>query len=296
MRARDPNDERSRGCVVDLAGRLSDVGASAVGRPVPVAGATRGRTRRVRDLVQRCGGEHDLLWGSERAHRGSLGRPGTARFRFAFKVPRTVTHDRRLQRIAHRDVAELLRALRPLGDRVGPIQLQLPPSFGPADVDVLIAFVGGLPRSVTWSIELRHPGFFDGGAAHRRLDDTLGALGIGRVILDTRPLHAVAATSSAAAAERRNKPQLSIVVDQVGPSPIVRVIGADDPVVTFDGLMAWQSSIAEWLAEGRTPYLMVHQPENLDSPAIARRVHAALTEQIGGIQPLPLPPGQGSLW
>ena len=53
-------------------------------------------------------------------------------FRFAFKVPRPVTHDLRLRgEDAIRSLGEFLDAIEPLGERIGPVQLQLPPSFGP---------------------------------------------------------------------------------------------------------------------------------------------------------------------
>lgn len=210
-------------------------------------------------------------------------------FRFAFKVPRTVTHERRLTGDAHREVAAFLRAIEPLGERIGPVQLQLPPLFGPDRLRTLADFLVGLPTSHTWAVELRHPGFFDRGPVHRAVDELLGETGIGRVVLDTRPLYRTPPASSASSEERRTKPKLPIATDVMGSAPIVRVIGADDADVTFDGLVAWLPAIETWLAEGRRPYLFVHQPENRDSPAIARRVHAAARDRIAGLDPLPEP-------
>src|SRR5437660_1428160 len=67
-----------------------------------------------------------------------------AGFRFAVKVPREITHRRRLA-----DVAELLdRFLAEagaLGDRLGPLLVQLPPRL-PFDADVVKAFFIGLRR------------------------------------------------------------------------------------------------------------------------------------------------------
>ena len=62
-------------------------------------------------------------------------------FRFAFKVPRTITHELRLHGYAARELTVFLQAIEPLGERVGPIQLQLPPSFGPDQLSTLRAFV-----------------------------------------------------------------------------------------------------------------------------------------------------------
>lgn len=210
-------------------------------------------------------------------------------FRFAFKAPRTITHDRRLHPDAHRDLAAFLRAIEPLGERIGPVQLQLPPSFGPDQLRTLVDFVTRLPTSHRWVVELRHRAYFDAGRAHRDLDAALADVGVGRVVLDTRPLYAVDEQTTAAVDERRSKPRLPVATDVMGDEPIVRVIGADDPDSTFDGLAAWIPTIVDWVAQGREPYLFVHQPENRESPAIARRIHAALADAIPGLRPLPDP-------
>ena len=210
-------------------------------------------------------------------------------FRFAFKVPRTVTHERRLRNHAHRDVATFLRAIEPLGERIGPVQLQLPPSFGPESHDVLARFVRGLPRSHRWVVELRHRSFFDGGSTHQRVDEVLTAAAVGRVVLDTRSLYAVPADSEAAVDERRSKPSLPIVTDVMGDEPVVRVIGPDDVGANFAGLSAWLDPVARWLDEGKRPYVFAHQPENRSSPTLARRFHAAATARHPALVPLPEP-------
>ena len=215
-----------------------------------------------------------------------------ADFRFAFKVPRTVTHELRLHGGAHAALAEFLTAIEPLGDRVGPIQLQLPPSFGPDSLPTLAAFVQRLCPGVRWVVELRHRAFFDRGPAHRTVDRILAeahAGPIGRVVLDTRPLYALPPRSEASVDERRTKPRLPVVTDLMGAEPVVRVIGADPSDESLTGLTAWVPKIVEWLAEGRRPYVFVHQPENLDSPALARALHAAVTERVPDLAPLPEP-------
>jgi uncharacterized protein YecE (DUF72 family) len=209
-----------------------------------------------------------------------------AEFRFAFKAPRTVTHERRLRPGAHAALAEFLRAIEPLADRVGPVMLQLPPSFGPDDLDALAAFVVGLPIDYTWVVELRHRAYFDGGPLHRATDELLATAGIGRVVLDTRPLYAAPPGSEASVEERRTKPSLPVVTDVMGSMPVVRVIGADDADTTLAGLVAWADRVVAWLDAGLEPYVFVHQPENLRSPDLARALHA----HLAGRRPLvPLP-------
>ena len=138
-------------------------------------------------------------------------------------------------------------------------------------------------------VELRHRGFFDGGSAHQRVDDLLAGVGIGRVVLDTRPLYAAPPRSDAAVDERGSKPRLPVSTEQMGQHPVVRVIGSDDADETFAGIDAWRPHVVDWLAEGRTPFVFVHQPENLDSPALARRFHAAVADDVPGLSPLPEP-------
>ena len=207
-------------------------------------------------------------------------------FRFAFKLPRTVTHDRRLQDVAG-PVRSFLDRIEPLGERIGPVQVQLPPAFGPVAVEVLLAFMRRLPLDWSWAIELRHPGWFDGSDAHRRVDELAIERGIGRVVLDTRPLYAAAARTEAAVEERGNKPSLPIVLDAAGPHPIIRVIGQDSPEGSLEGLVAWVPQVVEWLAEGREPFVFAHQPENLDSPGLARAFHDAVRAEVPALRPLP---------
>jgi uncharacterized protein YecE (DUF72 family) len=215
-------------------------------------------------------------------------RQAPAGFRFAFKAPRQVTHELRLRGDARRALASFLSAIEPLADRLGPVQLQLPASFGPSDLPALRSFVETLPASHRWVIELRHRSFF-GGEARRAVDDLLAERGIGRVVLDTRPLYAHPPVSEASVEERRTKPKLPVLVDVMGDAPVVRVIGSDDTEGTLAGLRAWIPRVVDWLAEGRTPYLFVHQPDNRESPALARAIHAEIAALRPDLAPLPTP-------
>jgi len=211
-------------------------------------------------------------------------------FRFAFKVPRRITHELRLRGDdAIGALGEFLDAIEPLGERIGPVQLQLPPSFGPESTPTLRSFVARLPSEHRWAVELRHPGFFDGGAARRSIDRMLDDAGVGRVVLDTRPLYAASPQTDAALEERRTKPRLPVLTDVMGATPIVRVIGADDLDTTTAGLSAWSAQVAEWIAEGREPYVFVHQPENLESPRLARTFHDEVAAAVSDLEPLPTP-------
>jgi len=82
-----------------------------------------------------------------------------ATFRFACKLPREITHARRL----HDCSAELnafLRAIEPLTPKLQVILIQLPPSFTPKDgKPALRTFLRQLPRNFRFAIEFRNPGW-----------------------------------------------------------------------------------------------------------------------------------------
>jgi uncharacterized protein YecE (DUF72 family) len=89
--------------------------------------------------------------------------------------------------------------------------------------------------------------------------------------------------------ERRTKPKLPVVTELVGDEPVIRVIGADTTDDSFTGLLTWVGPVVEWLSEGRHPYVFVHQPDNIDSPALARRFHDVVAERVRWLNPLPEP-------
>ncbi|HEX5724631.1 MAG TPA: DUF72 domain-containing protein [Longimicrobiaceae bacterium] len=79
-----------------------------------------------------------------------------AEFVFALKFPQELTHERRLRH--GRDlVDEFLAAARELGDKLGPLLLQLGPDFDPAERDALEAFLPTLPHDLRVAVEVRHP-------------------------------------------------------------------------------------------------------------------------------------------
>jgi uncharacterized protein YecE (DUF72 family) len=76
-------------------------------------------------------------------------------FRFSCKVPREITHDRRL-RDSGELVAEFLRGVEGLGEKLGCLLIQLPRWFLPKhDEQALREFVHALPRGFRWAVEFR---------------------------------------------------------------------------------------------------------------------------------------------
>lgn len=209
-------------------------------------------------------------------------------FRFVFKLPRSVTHQRRL-RHCDDEVAELCRAIEPLGSRLGPVTVQLPPTFAPDDLSVLVSFLDRLPRAFRWAVEPRHPGFFVGGRHEAALDEVLRTREIDRVILDSRALFAGPGDTPEAREAKRRKPRLPVRPVATGADPVVRFIGQTDPAANPTYWAPWVAKVASWLRAGLSPTFFVHTPDNEWSPVLARAFHTEVAAVVADLAPLPLP-------
>jgi uncharacterized protein YecE (DUF72 family) len=76
-------------------------------------------------------------------------------FRFSCKVPREITHERKLRDCAE-PLAEFIRGIEPLGKKLACLLIQLPPRFSPKhDEHALREFVHQLPQALPWAVEFR---------------------------------------------------------------------------------------------------------------------------------------------
>ncbi len=81
------------------------------------------------------------------------------------------------------------------------------------------------------------------------------------------------------------------------PSPIALLHGvwlANLPTLVAPiirpSLPPWLGKLASWLAEGRSPYLFIHTPDNSDAPLLAAELVARVAEHLQALHPgLPLP-------
>jgi uncharacterized protein YecE (DUF72 family) len=213
-------------------------------------------------------------------------------FRFLFKLPRTITHERRL-RNADDETRQFFDLIAPLGHRAEQISVQLPASFGPQDLGALATFVRRLPTlgaaEHRVAVEVRHPAYFDGSVARSTLARILADAGAEWIVLDASTLFASPPTSEAERETWARKPRLPVHREAVSDRPVVRFIGRDDPAATVEGWQSWISTVAAWLGEGRTPTVFVHTPDNVDAILLARLFHDQVRAVVPELAPLPVP-------
>lgn len=104
-------------------------------------------------------------------------------FRFAVKVPREISHERRLVD-AEAPLERFLSEAGALGERLGPLLLQLPPSLA-YDESHALAFLHALRTRFDGNlvVEPRHPTWFTDA-----VDDVLTRFRAGRVAADPAPV------------------------------------------------------------------------------------------------------------
>jgi len=85
-----------------------------------------------------------------------------AGFRFAAKVPRAITHDALLKNAAG-DFDAFARAMDPLGEKLGPLLVQMPAEFvrDASTMRDLESFLAGVSEGLQLAVEFRHASWHD---------------------------------------------------------------------------------------------------------------------------------------
>ena len=218
----------------------------------------------------------------------SWARQTSPEFRFVVKLPRVVTHERRLSDV-DQEVRGFLDAIEPLGPRVHALWVQLPGSFAPTDVPVLERFLHRLPRSLRSAVEVRHPAFFADARWTRLLEGVLAAVDAEWIPFDTVTFFRTPPTSEAEREAWTSKPRLPLRTVALTDRPIVRYLGRDIAEQTVEGWRHWVDAVVDWLREGRSPTVFVHTPDNADAPMLARRFHDEVRARVPELDPLPQP-------
>ncbi|TVT82454.1 DUF72 domain-containing protein [Pseudomonas sp. H3(2019)] len=204
-------------------------------------------------------------------------------FRFTAKFPGDISHggDLREQLSAAETFVQLLS---PLGERVSPLWLQLSSAFTPQRLAELAGFIDGMQRPL--AVEVRHRDFFAKGDAERRLNRLLLERGVERICLDPRALFSCTSTEPAVLHAQSKKPKVPPRPAAFTQFPQVRFIGHPLLEANDSFLTPWVEKIAQWIEEGRTPYIFLHTADNLLAAALAQRFHTRLMARLPGLPAL----------
>ncbi|SDI28671.1 Uncharacterized conserved protein YecE, DUF72 family [Sinosporangium album] len=209
-------------------------------------------------------------------------------FRFVVKLPKTITHERRLKN-AEEELRSFLDVMEPLGPRIHAVWVQLPGSFTPNDLGALAGFLRHVPRSLRCAVEVRHRGFFEDARSEGFLERVLGAVGAEWVPFDTTAFFQTPPTTDAERDAWVKKPRVPLRSAALTDRPIIRYLGRDDSALTVEGWRRWIDTVAEWLREGRSPTVFIHTPDNGDALPLARRFHDEVRARLPQVEPLPEP-------
>lgn len=214
-----------------------------------------------------------------------------ATFRFCAKVPKAISHAGGLAQGIER-AAEFVRFMRPLGERLGPMFLQLPPSYGPQKLPDLEAFLAAWPDEARLGVEVRHAGWFEA-PNHDRLMGLLRERSMARVVIDTRPIRSLDGEARLQGSvyqqllrAREAKPDVPVFMERTTDFLFVRFIGHPDLEQNRAWMEEWAGYIAGEIRQGADAYVFCHSPENVTAPLIARELHALVARGVE-IPPLP---------
>ncbi|ASP39904.1 hypothetical protein CHH28_15035 [Bacterioplanes sanyensis] len=195
-------------------------------------------------------------------------------FRFVFKVPRSISHSDHLTSALQREWPAWQQFCDAIGKKLGVALLQLPAQFGPPRLGELLDAIDNIQRisDVPLAVEVRHPEFFDKGAAEQALLRQLTDRQVDRVIFDSRGLFSDASQNEDVLDARAKKPRLPVHPIATGRFPIVRFIGHSDWQQDTMLLQQWQSKLMAWQQEGRRPFFFIHTAGNQRAPERANAV------------------------
>ncbi|MGN9785116.1 DUF72 domain-containing protein [Nonomuraea sp. ZG12] len=209
-------------------------------------------------------------------------------FRFVVKLPKPITHDRRLTGVDD-PLRAFLEAIEPLGPRAHALWIQLPGSFAPTDLGTLAGFLRRLPGAYRYAVEVRHRAFFDDPRSARLLEGVLAGADAEWVPFDTTAFFQSPPTSDAERDAWTKKPRVARRSSALTDRPIVRYLGRDATTRTIEGWRPWLDTVTGWLREGRSPTVFIHTPDNADALTLARRFHDDVRSRLPELDPLPEP-------
>ncbi len=219
-------------------------------------------------------------------------------FKFCLKLPRDLTHQG-LLKPSISGALKFLERMQPLNSRLGPMFAQLPPSYAPSLFEDLQVFLEAWPENlVPLALEVRHPDWFQP-PNWQALTQLLKTLGMGRVILDSRPIYS--GEDDPQLQSERRKPKVPVEFSVTAPFTLIRFISHPQFSINQPFLEEWINPIDQWLRQGIDVYFFVHCPVEERSPTTAKSVQNLLETHQVPVPPLPWntpeqTPQQLTLW
>lgn len=201
-------------------------------------------------------------------------------FRFCLKIPQHISHHGEL---AHNIAAtnEFVHHMAPLGARLGPFFLQLPPHFALRHLPQLRSWLAAWPTQYRVSVEVRHPDWYtpDG---EQQLIDLLNEYHAGHCLMDVRPLDLgdLPGAEADMARARDHKPHVPMRAFVTGKLALVRYISHPDTTRNQALWDEWHQTIQAWLAAGVDVYFFMHCPVETMSPMNARVFYRQLQTYV----------------
>ena len=206
-------------------------------------------------------------------------------FQFFPKLPKTITHQGRLMPYLPQ-AFQFLSLMQRLGDRLGGLFLQLPPSYSPVNLSDLDLFLSSW-RSTTQVplfLEVRHLQWFED-HDRDRLNQLLTQYQVDRVLLDTRPIYN--ADDNPQQYSTNKKPNVPVQPIVTANTAFVRYISHPIRDRNTEYFNEWVEQVRVWLHNGKTVYFFVHCPLEENSPQNARYFQELLERADIPVPPLP---------
>jgi uncharacterized protein YecE (DUF72 family) len=213
-------------------------------------------------------------------------------FRFCFKFPYSVTHARQLNNSSGL-VEQFFDVLRPLEKQIGQFFLQLPPYFTPNHLERLDEFMNELPHEYNYIVEVRHVSFFTDKKAETALNDLLTSHGASRAIFDTKILHQIQSEDKSILEAQSKKPVMPEYFKAIGEFPLIRFVGHNDVEPNLARIEKIASVVADWINDGKTPFVFMHTPNTNNEPELCKMFHQSLSSKVSKISLGSIPISEG---
>ncbi|NET08686.1 MAG: DUF72 domain-containing protein, partial [Symploca sp. SIO2B6] len=139
-------------------------------------------------------------------------------------------------------------------------------------------------QTIPIAVEVRHIDWFKPDTA-LRLNHALTQLGVGRVLLDSRPIYEC--DDDPQRRSQRRKPRVPLQPITTAPFSLIRYIS--HPILDNNQryLSEWVAHVSQWYAQGVNVYFFVHCPVEVRSPSIAQYFQTQLDNTGLNIPRLP---------